>query len=369
MKQIQKYIIVNIIFIIIIIAATPRHSYDQEHFSFGGAFNAVNNIVKKVAAPVVQVVYTVEKGIPPSPPVPSYNEIERLINNLFNGFINPIKDGIYKAINIVPTEVGVKYTIKIIKYLNDMSSPTVTIINNLVRINQQLTNILNTVTTDNNHIKNITPIITRCTYRIDYCRQRVNNVSTCIKLLQFMIKKRRLLFIKESLDLTFSHILETIYYIKMAIRTTFIDIHNTTPPLWKVISVPKYKRYMIKIIKYTKQIVISVNTLLDKLTFTLKAIKDFLSQPKIINALDITNVDRKINTFYNVLNKQIAGVKMARFPTILFDMPLKSVNINNKVLYNVIKKIIESISVPPEYDHEYNIAYINKHIKNHPYPI
>ena len=373
MKQIQKNIILNIIFIIIIIAGTPRHSYGQEHFSINSIFRSASapviKIINNIVTPAVKAVNTVENALPKPPPVHSGNEIERLIKKLFNGLISPIKDGIYKAINIVPTDIGVAYTIKIISYLTEMSSPTVTIIQNLMRINQQLTNILNTVTTDSNHITKITPIITKCTYRIDYCRQRVNNVSTCIKLLQFMIKKRRPLFIKDTLVLTFNHILETIYYIKMAIRTTFIDLHNTNPPLWEVISVPKYKKYYIKLIKYIKQVVISVNTLLDKLTLTLKATKKFLSRPKIINALDITNIDKKIDTFYNVLNKQIAGVKMARIPTFLFDIPLKKTNINNKVLYDVIKKIVESISVPPEYDHEYNIDYINKHIKNHPYPI
>ena len=283
--------------------------------------------------------------------------------------MDPVKDAIMNAINVIPTNIGTGQLVRLVGHLSQMADPTITIIVNTIKINEQSINIINTIVKDTGHITNIIPTITNCIKRIDFCRQRISNIYTCTKLLELTVKYFSFRIAFKAMILLYTNIFETINFIKMAMRTSFIDLHNTSPPLWEAISVSQYKKNTVLNIKYIKKIVISINVLLDKLTLCLKDIQQFLNQPKIINTLDTDNIDREIQKFHDVLNKQIAGIKIARIPTTIFDIPIQGVSISNKILYDIVKKTIEGTTVPPEYDYSYNVEYINNNIKNHPYPL
>ena len=333
MKQTNKYIITVVLLTIIVVLCTPRKK----------------KIIENLFGKSLDIKGTAEK--------------------IFNDIMNPIKDAIYNAINIIPNNIGTGQLVRLVEHLSQMANPTINIITNTLQINEQSINIINTIVKDTGHITNVTPTITNCIKRIEYCRQRISNIYTCTKLLELTVKHFSFMNAFKAMILLYRNILETINFIKMAMRTSFIDLHNTSPPLWEVISVTQYKKIIVLNIKYTKKIVISINTLLDKLTLCLKDIQNFLSQPSIINELDTENIDREIKKFHDVLNHQIAGVKIARIPMTIFDIPIQSISISNKILYNIIKKTIEGSTVPPEYDFNYNVEYINTNIKNNPYPL
>jgi hypothetical protein len=333
MKQNKKYIIIVIVCIIVIVMITPpKKIYIIEKFDlFGGGGGG------GIAMP----------------------DIGGIAKNIFNDMIRPINQIIAAIPNQIANDAGVTNIISLLKHLTQMMNPTENILKNLYNINLNIQNIVKQIDVDVGHVKSVTPAIKKCIQRIDYCYQRLTNISICIVLLTFMIKKFRIGFIFKSIKLLFINIIETINYIKMAIRTSFIDLHNTNPPLWKVISMPKYKKNIIKIISYSKSVARYTNKIIDLSSKSLGDIEGLLQKP-LIRPHDHDNNRQKIAVFKNML-------KISKI--LIIDVPSININIDNSLLYNILKNIVTSITISPKDNFVKNKKYINNHIKNHPYPI
>ena len=143
----------------------------------------------------------------------------------------------------------------------------------------------------------------------------------------------------------------------MAIRTSFIELHNTTPPLWKVISMPKYKKNIIKIITYSKSAARSTNQIIDLCSKSLGDIEGLLQKP-LIKPHDHDNNRQKIAVFKNML-------KISKI--LIIDVPSININMDNSLLYNILKNIVMSTTVSPKRNYVENKKYINSQIRNHPY--
>ena len=209
---------------------------------------------------------------------------------------------------------------------------------------------------DGAHISAIAPVIGKCIRRLKYIIQKAGNISICIKLLKFMIENSRILFTERSLVEVYTSIIQFINYSKMALRTTFIDLHNTEPPLWKAVKGSAYKDKSIEILKCCKKISMCINTLIDKSAISLDILMRFLRRDLVPDP-------------NNTLGQQVKIFKdmILRSKLLEITIPSLSLGSNNEVIYNITKNFVINFSIPPKQSREYNIAYINKHIKNKPY--
>ena len=340
MKQNKKNIILVIVCIIVIVMITPpKKIYIKENLfggggGGGGGFPDVGGIARGIV-----------------------NDAIRPVNNLINSVKNALTNLIKALPNQIANDAGVTNIISLLKHLTQMMNPTENILKNLYNINVNIQNIVKQIEVDVGHVKSVTPAIKKCIQRIEYCHQRLNNISICIVLLTFMIKNFRIGFIFKSIKLLFVNIIETINYIKMAIRTSFIELHNTTPPLWKVVSMPKYKKNIIKIISYSKSAARSTNQIIDLCSKSLGDIEGLLQKP-LIRPHDHDNNRQKIAVFKNML-------KISKI--LIIDVPSININMDNSLLYNILKNIVMSTTVSPKRNYVENKKYINSQIRNHPY--
>ena len=320
MKQIKKYIILFIIClsIILIIIKTPRkNTYIEEHFG----------------------------------------PLEDAARAVFDGLISPVNNIISALPNKIAKDAGITNVVSLISRLTDMMGPTETILKNLFGINSHIQKILSQLNIDSRNITKVQVTIKKCIQRIEYSRQRLQNIPVCIHLLSFMIQNIRIKFIFNSTKLLIVNIIETINYIKMVIRTNYIDLHNTSPSLWEVINFTEYKKNIIAIIKYLKSIALSTNKIIDLSALSLGDIENLLAKP-LIRIHDHDNNREKIANFKNMLN--ISKI-------LIINMQPISINMDNEILYNIMENITMAFTIPPGKNFKYNKNYINSHIKNKPY--
>ena len=340
MKKNKKNIIIVIVCIIVIIMITPPKNYHIKENLFGGGGGGGGGFPD---------VGSIARGI--------VNDAIRPVNNLINSVRNALTNLIKALPNQIANDAGVTNIISLLKHLTQMMSPTENILKKLYKININIQNIVKQIDADVGHIKSVTPTIKKCIQRIEYCHQRLNNIAICINLLSFMIRNIRIGFTFKATKLLFTNIIETINFIKMAIRTSFIDLHNTNPPLWKVISMPKYKKYFLNIITYYKSAAKSTNQIIDLCSKSLGDIEGLLQKP-LIKPHDRDNNRMKIGVFKNML-------KISKI--LIIDIPSININVDNSLLYNIIKNIVVSATVSPNRNLVENKKYINNKIINHPY--
>ena len=178
MKQIKKTIIILLILISICSICVPytsqsRYNYqniEYEYFFGGGG------------------------GFP---------DVGAIARDIVNAAISPIPVQI-------SNDVGIPHVVSLTKHISQMMSPTEQILKNISKINGHVSVIMKQLQTDNGNIDSVTPTIIKCINRIEYCRQRINNIGTTASLLKFMILNRRIRFSRKSAILFYQSIIETL---------------------------------------------------------------------------------------------------------------------------------------------------------------
>ena len=143
----------------------------------------------------------------------------------------------------------------------------------------------------------------------------------------------------------------------MVNREIFIDLHNTTPPIWEVINIPEYKKQLITLVPILKIIFIQINRIIDYSAASLGDIECLLSKP-LVSIHDRDNNKLKVSLFRKVLSKS---------KILIFDIPPIDLNVSNKLLYTMIKDTTINSTIPPKWNKKENTEYINNRIKNHPF--
>ena len=320
MKQIKKNIIIILILIILFILFSSKQKSIQktditEHGWFGGGWPDFGSIVRGITEPI------------------------------------PIA---------IASDIGVIDITNFVANITRMAEPTGKIILLLANINIHFAKIMSQMSQDNTHVVKVTPTITKCIKRIDYSRQRITNINIYAKLVEFMLTNFRPRFIQESVAGLFMAIIDAFNYIKMATRTSFIDLHNTNPPLWNVITTPTYKTHIVEIVKAIKQISIELNKIIKITKDSLYNVKNLIDKD-LVKWTDKKYTTRKsINNFINILS--ISKIKIFNIPTI-------NINISYNLLYTIIKKSVIAGTIPFEWNYGENIDFINSSIRNHPYKL
>ena len=320
MTNIQIIIIIIIFLIITIITITP---HKKEHFPFEGK---IKDLIGDVTRPITD-----------------------LINNVQNALTS--------TINVIPNKAGVPDIVKAVENLVKTEPYIKTILLNIIKMNAVMQKVITQVNTDVGNIKGVVPVITKCIQRIEYSHQRLLNISKCVSLLIFMIKNKRPIYITRATKFLMYNIIDSINYIRMAMRTTFIDLHNTDPPLWKVINGGVYKSSLVAIITYTKTISQNLNNLIQITSAILGNIKTFLSR-ELVRDFDQSDIKSTVGIFESMLR---------HMKILIIDIPNVNLDMDYSILYRITEGIIITSTIPPGKNIFDNRKYIRTNIKHHPY--
>ena len=320
MKQIKKYIIIFLILSIITIAVTPVKKKVIEPFPFEGDINrAINNVVNDVVAPVRA-------------------EIARVATDMGMGDSVELIDNLMK----IPT-----YIINITKAAN--------------KINVSIATMGLQSASDGVNITNVMPAITICAKRIRNCIQRGVNIIICIKLIHVIFYTTpiywKVSLIRCSINTLLQAIKDFYNYNMMALRTCFIDLHNTSPPLWDVIASDKYKSHTINIINNTKTIARNINNIIDVGIFCLTSFEKLMNKP-LIKGFD----PHKLTRTQIGINKTL----LTHSKLTIINLPDLGIVLNGKPLYESLLLFVQLNTIPPNEDLAFNKAYIQNNIRNHP---
>ena len=143
----------------------------------------------------------------------------------------------------------------------------------------------------------------------------------------------------------------------MSMRTTFIDLHNTNPPLWKVINGKVYKSAIVSVLNYSRVISQNTNVLIQISSDILGNIRGFLNRP-LVKTFDKANLRGTIRTFENMLRNM---------KIFIINIPNIQLNMDYRIIYGITKTIVITSTIPPGKNLFNNRDYIKKNIKNHPY--
>lgn len=316
-----KIIIIIITFLIITIITITPHK--KEHFPFEGK---IKDLIGDVTRPITD-----------------------LINN--------VSSALTKAINVIPNKAGVPDIVKAVENLVKTEPYIKTILLNIIKMNVVMQKVITQVNTDVGNIKGVAPVIKKCIQRIEYSHQRLLNISKCVSILIFMIKNKRPLYTIRATRFLMYNIIDSINYIRMAMRTTFIDLHNTDPPLWKVINGGVYKSSLVSIINYTKTISQNLNELIKITASILGNVKSFLGR-ELVRDFDRNDIKSTVSVFETMLK---------HMKILIIDIPKVNLDMDFSILYRITQGIIITSTIPPGKNIFENRKYIRTNIKHHPY--
>ncbi len=282
---------------------------------------------------------------------------KKIAGEVFNNLINPALQPVRAMIDIIPKNAGVPDLVGIVDNLLKMEPYIKNVLMSFINMNLILNKVFIQLNIDTKNIKSVTPVIKKCIQRIEYSHQRFLNILKCVKLLGFMVENRRPIFIIRAIKLLMYNIIDTTNYIKMSIRTTFIDLHNTNPPLWEVINGPAYKSSIISVLNSSKIISKNMNALIQINSKILGNLRSFLNRP-IVSVFDYRNLRGTITIFENMLR---------HMKIVVINIPDIRINMDYSIIYKIAKNIVITGTIPPGKSLTYNRDYIQENIKNHPY--
>ncbi len=359
MNNIKNITVIITLIIISIVAITPIKT---EHLSIGDVVSAVSsggndfkNFVEDAAGGVAGAIKGAVGAIGDAIDVEGI--AKRMATDIFNDLIKPALQPLFTLLESIPNDAGVPDLIGIINNIIRMEPYIKNILISIISINLTLQRVLIEINKDAKNIKSVIPVIKKCIKRIEYAHQRLLNILKCVKLLGFMIENRRPLFIIRATKLLMYNIMDTINYMKMSTRTTFIDLHNTNPPLWKVINGPFYKSSIISLLNYNRNMSQNMNIIIRITSDILGNLRSFLNR-SLVSKFDSRNLRRTIMTFENMLRQM--KIYVINIPNIQLD-------VDYSIIYKVAKNIVITGTIPPGKSLTYNRDYIQENIKNHPY--